>query len=204
MYKVEILSDAEFESLPYPEMEMSLGVADPATKTAYVRYTQSDAVNKYLINHELEHLIEGHGGEHSDHYRNGVYYKGFGEIFQSIIPLALSFIPGIGPAAGAGAGALFGAQGQKSAMKQQSSGQPGQGFSGFNQGMPSPEFRPSQTGPAAPNISTGPGQGASGGTGALGGQLAGSHVDKLRPDLTQEQGNQGNFSKGFYGGRVGR
>ena len=53
MYNVQILSDAEFESLPYPETEISLGIADPRTNTAYVRYTQSEELNKYLINHEI-------------------------------------------------------------------------------------------------------------------------------------------------------
>ena len=85
MYNVQILSDAEFESLPYPEMEMSLGVADPKTGTAYVRYTHSDQLNKYLVNHELEHLIEGQGGQHSNHYRNGVYYKGLADLFGPLL-----------------------------------------------------------------------------------------------------------------------
>lgn len=103
MYQVNVLSNEEFDALPYPEMNTSLGVADPKTKTAYVRYTGLDVLDSHLINHELEHLIEGHGGEHSNHYRNGVYYKGFGEVLQSIAP-ALSFIPGVGPAASIGAG----------------------------------------------------------------------------------------------------
>ena len=57
MYKVEILSDAEFESLPYPETETSWGMADPSSNTAYVRYDKSHEAMNYLINHELDHLI---------------------------------------------------------------------------------------------------------------------------------------------------
>ena len=70
MYNVQILSDAEFEALPYPETETSWGIADPTTNTAYVRYQNSPEALNYLVNHEVEHLIEGHGGTHSDHYRN--------------------------------------------------------------------------------------------------------------------------------------
>lgn len=79
--KVEILSDTEFESLPYPETETSFGIADPEKNTAYVRYNPNKDIMSYLVNHEIEHLIEREGGVHSDHYRNGVYYKGLFDIF---------------------------------------------------------------------------------------------------------------------------
>ena len=93
MYKITVMNDEEFEKLPYPDMPTSLGVADPSTNEAYVRYTGMAELDKHLINHELEHLIEGHGGKHSDHYRNGVYYKDFQEILRPIANVA-SFIPG--------------------------------------------------------------------------------------------------------------
>ena len=75
-YKIQILDDEKFDSLPYPETETSLGIADPETNKAYVRYTGLKEVDNYLVNHELEHLIEKRGGRHSNHYRHGVYYKG--------------------------------------------------------------------------------------------------------------------------------
>ena len=202
-YKIQVLSDQEFDNLPYPESETSLGIADPETGTAYVRFTHFPELNKHTINHELEHLIEGHGGKDSHHYRNGVYYKGFGEILQMAAPL-LSFIPGVGPLLSAGAGVGGGFASQKSPQKQMSQGGSQGGFGGFgNSGMQSSaptEFRPSQSGPAAPSITSPAGQGASGGTGAVGQSDLGSPVDAVRKQL---QGNQGNFQKGNYAGRGG-
>ena len=63
-YTVKILNNEDFNRLPYKEVEDSLGIADPKTNTAYVRDTHIDAANQYLINHEVEHLIEGKGGTH--------------------------------------------------------------------------------------------------------------------------------------------
>ena len=199
MYNVQILSDAEFEALPYPETEISLGIADPKTNTAYVRYQNSPEALNYLVNHEVEHLIEGHGGEHSDHYRNGVYYKGAGGFLGMLAPL-LSFIPGIGPLLSAGAGIGSGLMGQKEQAKQQRSFQQGgygnQGnFSGGNQ--PATQFMPSQSGPAAPSVSIGQSEGASPSTGALGQQPTGSQVDRLRPDFGISSEEAFRRSKGY-------
>jgi len=157
MYQVKVLSDSEFEALPYPEMDQSLGVADPSTNTAYVRYTGIGEVDKYLINHELEHLIEGHGGEHSHHYRNGVYYKGFGEVLQNVLPTVGGFFTGGPVGAGLGAAGSFasykmnkqrqgGQEGEPNIIQPNSSGSPMESFkapkpniispggNGFNQG----------------------------------------------------------------------
>lgn len=194
MYEIKILSDKEFEALPYPELEMSLGVADPKTGTAYVRYTHSDELNKYLIEHELEHLIEGSGGEHSEHYRNGVYYKGFGNILQSVAPI-LSFIPGIGPIAGAAAGAggtyMAGrdarkkAEGMAQGQANQSQGSPMAGFDGggMESSMPTP----------TPNIVTPGSAGNSSATGGAGGGLGG--------ELSGEGGSAVERVRGFFSGR---
>ena len=176
-YKIQILSDEEFESLPYPETTVSLGIADPKTNTAYVRYTQSDELNKYLINHELEHLIDGHGGEHSDHYRNGVYYKGFGQVLGGIAPF-LNFIPGIGPLLSIGAGLGGGIMNSRDQAKQQKQSMMQQGY---QQQQPQYAFPSQQDRTAAPTMGTAPtSMGASGSTGALGQQPSGSPVDKLR------------------------
>ena len=183
MYQVKVLSDKEFEELPYPDMAASLGVADPKTNTAYVRYTGVEGVDQYLVNHELEHLIEGHGGEHSNHYRNGVYYKGFGEILQAAAP-ALAFIPGIGPIASAGAGIGGTAIANRQAKKRASS--MGGGFQGGDSFGGSPEMNPMDSfKPASPNIVS-PGSnansfGRSSGTGAIG-QMSGggSPIDRVK------------------------
>ena len=83
MLAVKILSDAEFDRLPYPEARISLGLADTQSGQAYVRYTHSDELNKYLVSHELEHLL-GQDRDEIHHGGNGVYYKGFGNIFSAL------------------------------------------------------------------------------------------------------------------------
>lgn len=90
MYDIKILSDQDFDALPYSEAAVSLGVADPKTSTAYVRYTGVGPLNDYLVEHEFEHLLDPSDKEH---YRDGVYYKGFGNMFQGF---------------GQGLGSLFG------------------------------------------------------------------------------------------------
>ena len=98
-YQIQILSDEEFEALPYDEVGMSLGLADTKTNTAYVRYVANDELQKYLINHELEHLI-GDDRDEVHHDGRGVYYKGFGNIFSAIGQGAGNIASGIGSAAG--------------------------------------------------------------------------------------------------------
>jgi len=96
MYEIKVLSDVEFDELPYPEMSTSLGVADPRTRTAFVRDTGIPALTLFNAAHELEHLRDGHDGVYADHYRNGVYYKNIGDMFRQIAPMALNAIPGVG------------------------------------------------------------------------------------------------------------
>lgn len=192
MYQVKVLSDSEFESLPYPEMETSLGVADPATNTAYVRYTGVGEVDKYLVNHELEHLIEGAGGVHSSHYENGVYYKKFGEIVENVLPMAASFIPGIGPIAGPATAAVFQARKAKKASGGggfQEEGAPSmhsmhRSSGGFGSGSPMDSFEPQK-----PNIVTPGGMGGTGmGTpagGTISGMMGGrSPIERVRGFFT--------------------
>ena len=82
-YQIQILSDEEFEELPYSEAGISLGLADTKTNTAYVRYVANGELQKYLVNHELEHLI-GSDRDEIHHDGEGVYYKGFGNVFSGI------------------------------------------------------------------------------------------------------------------------
>lgn len=176
MYQVKVLSNEEFENLPYPDMETSLGVADPKTNTAYVRYTGIEDVDKYLVNHELEHLIDGVGGQHSSHYRNGLYYKGFGEILQNIAgPVVGLFNPVAGAAVGAGS-QLFG----RKKPSGDTGGEPNVISAPQPQSSAMDSFKPS-----SPNIVSS-GQGASGlgqasGTGAIS-QLSGarSPIERVR------------------------
>lgn len=177
MYEVKVLSNEEFDSLPYPDMESSLGVADPKTGTAYVRYTGVGEVDKYLINHELEHLIEGHGGEHSNHYRNGVYYKGIGEFFQSSIPGTKAFKKNALPILSSlipGGDAILGSL---TRPKQQEAPQ------GAPNVMQSQESPMNSFKPASPNVVSpgGMSSGGSGGRNAIGAmQGGGSPIERVR------------------------
>src|SRR3990167_1900900 len=83
MLSVKILSDEEFDVLPYPEARISMGVADTKIGQAFVRYTASEELNKYLIEHELEHLL-GEDRDEIHHGGDGVYYKGLGNLFQGM------------------------------------------------------------------------------------------------------------------------
>ena len=58
MYTVKVLSDKEFNRLPYRLSGQALGVADPKKNTAYVRYTAHPNFQRFLVNHEFDHLIE--------------------------------------------------------------------------------------------------------------------------------------------------
>ena len=80
---IELLTDEQFDKLPYKEAPISLGVADTKNGKAYVRYVANEELQKYLINHELEHLL-GEDRDEIHHGGEGVYYKGFGNVFQGL------------------------------------------------------------------------------------------------------------------------
>ena len=181
MYEVKVLSNEEFNALPYPDMDRSLGVADPSTNTAYVRYTGLDVVDKHLIIHELDHLIDGHGGVHSDHYRNGVYYKDIGQTLQTAAPFA-AMIPGVGPLISVGMGAGGGALSARSQKKKMGSNSMS-GMMGSVAGGPMDSFTPDMIDekPSAPNIVAPGGSGSGTGSNAIGGMMGGgSPIERVR------------------------
>ena len=192
MYKITVMNDEEFEKLPYPDMPTSLGVADPSTNEAYVRYTGVNELDKHLINHELEHLIEGHGGKHSDHYRNGVYYKGFGEVLQTVLPTIGGFLTG-GPV-GAGIGAAGTIAQKKLSPKPQQ--QPQQSFSQPQPQAPQQSQSPLEgfSTPSTPSItSSSPNIITPGGMSGQvqdSGATGGSSIDKLRGFFTNRSPQQ--------------
>ena len=159
--RVKVLDDKEFEALPYPDMSSSVGVADPKTNTAYVRRTNIPILDAFNLAHELEHLKDGHAGEHADHYRNGVYYKGFGEIITQIG----AAIPGPWQPFAAGGAAMQARQAQKKQAGAQQSNMGGMGGGG-----PMESFQPSTPEPAKPNIVTPGGNIGGVGTGQEGAQ----------------------------------
>lgn len=193
MYKIEFLDPQEFEQLPYKDLDTSLGIADPKISKAFVRKTGLDALDVFTAIHELEHLEDGHEGVHADHFRNGVYYKGFGELFNSVgLPVLGQFLGGpLGLTAGSGLGQLRqNKSNQKEAAKQsQQSQQPQLG--GFG-GAPTPIAGGQATSQGAPNVvptTGGFGQSSGGGDDGSGGGFGsgGSVIDRV---------------KGFFSGRL--
>lgn len=79
MLKINVLSNDEFENLPKSvtrgsDISGSMGFADPATGTAYVRHSVSHDLNKFLVNHEMEELLVSES-THED--ENGIRHKKF-------------------------------------------------------------------------------------------------------------------------------
>jgi hypothetical protein len=185
MYNVEFMNDVEFEQLPYSEMESKVGVCDRNNRKIFVRSSGVKPLDSFNALHEIEHMEDGEWGRHANHQdksRPGIYYKGFGDIFNTIAQAA-SFIPSpIQPAAAAYSTAsgikqaatgsnFFG--GGKAQQPQQSAPQP--------QAMQS--FQPQAQAPQSSVIQTG-----GGGTGQGGG------ITGMNPSLVEKV-------KGYFGGR---
>lgn len=65
-YTVKVLSSGDFDNLGYEhtrgaDISGSVGFADALNNRAYVRDTGVEQLNKYLVNHEFEHLLEEEG-----------------------------------------------------------------------------------------------------------------------------------------------
>lgn len=182
-YTVKWLDDKEFEALPYPDMDVSLGIADPKKRTAYVRRTGIRNLDFFNTFHELEHLEDGQEGSHADHYENGVYYKKMNQVLDPIASIG-SFIPGPWQAPAMaysgyrGATKMFGGKQQQQQPQQVTMDQFNPGYS-VNQNNAQP--------PATVQVGGGGGQSGGGG-------LAGGIVSKIRDLLRQRQ-------SGFYSGR---
>lgn len=84
MYTIKVLSDQEFDKLPYKHVREALGCADPKTNTAYVRNVHwgevSKTVNLLTIQHELDELL----AKVSPHEEDGIRYKKGRDIFAPI------------------------------------------------------------------------------------------------------------------------
>lgn len=72
MYQINILTNKEFDKVAksnprYKHVDQdNLGFADPIEKKAYIRHTAYPELNKYLIDHEFEHLLEEKGTDEDD------------------------------------------------------------------------------------------------------------------------------------------
>ena len=111
-YTVKIVTPKEWRKLVegnprYQHAEDSVGFADPTTRTGYVMNTGVHRLNRYLLNHEFEHLVEEQA---TDEDEFGVRHKKFFK--QILAPLALPIIGGlIGGPFGATLGKVGGAAG---------------------------------------------------------------------------------------------
>lgn len=108
MYTVNILSNDAFDKLPEEVTKGSdtqelMGFADPETNQAYVRYFGVPALNKYLVDHEFDHLLEEEG---TDVAPNGLRYKTFGSAAANIGSALGGAARGVGSAVTGGASLL--------------------------------------------------------------------------------------------------
>ena len=104
MYEIKVLKSNEFDKLPYRGIEDSLGIADVKKNRVFVRDTGMHELNRYLINHEIDHLVEEHA---TDEDAYGIRHKKgpklFKDIFMPFLSAGLS-----GDKAGAAGSALGG------------------------------------------------------------------------------------------------
>ena len=159
-YSIKILSNEEFEGLPYRHSDIALGLADPKHNTAYVRYSVFPELTKYLVSHEFDHLVEKTPTDEID----GVRYKipligpllsGLGKGFmgQAAPSYAQSFLPNVAGGiakVGTGVGTALGTKGLFGGLQSLGSGASnlfGGGRGGFS-GVTS----------AGPGVSTGYGR----------------------------------------------
>ena len=112
-YTVKIVTPKEWQrvvasNLRYQHAEDSVGFADPQTRTGYVMNTGVHRLNRYLLSHEFEHLVEEHATD-ADEF--GVRHKKFFK--QILAPIALPILGGLlgGPIGAGFGGAAAGATG---------------------------------------------------------------------------------------------
>lgn len=98
MHHVKFLRNEDFDNLPVEvtkgsSIHDSLGFYNPDLKTAYIRDTGYAEVNKYLIDHEVSHMLEEHA---TDEDENGIRHKkkgGFARFFDTIFNPTTWFNP---------------------------------------------------------------------------------------------------------------
>jgi len=105
MYTVKVLSEKDFDKLPYKHTKTSLGMADAKTGVAYVRDTGYNDITKETINHEFDELM----ASVSPHEEDGIRYKNLASLgggagaglLSNMIPMLKPFAPLISAGAGA-------------------------------------------------------------------------------------------------------
>lgn len=79
VYEIKFLSSNDFDKLPVNEtngsdISDSLGFYNPHTNRVFIRHTSIPELDKYLLQHEFDHLIEK---DPTDEDRNGIRHKKF-------------------------------------------------------------------------------------------------------------------------------
>lgn len=105
MYTVKVLTEKDFDALPYKHAKTSLGLADAKTGVAYVRDTGYNDITKGTIEHELDELM----AKVSPHEEDGIRYKNLASLgagagtglLTSFFPKLQSFSPVISAGVGA-------------------------------------------------------------------------------------------------------
>ena len=201
MLTVKFVDNETFDSLPYKNAGTSLGVADRTRGVAYVRDT-GNPMDIFTAYHELEHLKGEDWEEHASPNEDGVYYKGFGQMFDSIggtlAPILGGFLGGpIGSAAASGmqnfAGGIVNKSGRKDAAnKLQEQQQPS-----MQQFNPATSMTGQQSQmAAAPATSSVGGNGGNFAGGEMGGTSTADRIRSLMRD------RQSGFLQGRDAGRL--
>jgi len=127
-YTIKILSDEDFNVLPYDVPRDTMGFSDVRKKVAYVRSTGIKDLDIATLNHEFDELMQGT----SLHEIDGIRYKsggGLGKILGPIVGTIAGVLTG-NPAIGMAVGAAIsgGTQAHSQAVKPEKYGS---GFGGI-------------------------------------------------------------------------
>lgn len=97
---VHILEPEKFNKLPYNDVDISMGLANPKTGHAYIKKSGIPALDLLVIGHEINELVS----KVSEHEENGIRYKK-GGVLRNIVPWIVGmFNPWLGAIANIGMG----------------------------------------------------------------------------------------------------
>ena len=96
-YSIKVLNTEKFNKLPYNYVDRALGLADVSKNQVYVRDTCLKELNSYLIDHEVDHLVEEVPTDEIDGVRYA-FKSGLTNLFKPVT----SAVSGIGNFIGKG------------------------------------------------------------------------------------------------------
>ena len=90
VYEIKFLGSKDFDKLPKSEtagsdISDSMGFYNPHTNRVFIRHTAIPELDKYLLEHEFDHLLEK---EATDEDENGIRHKkkgGFGQFLRVLV-----------------------------------------------------------------------------------------------------------------------